>query len=98
MQRRRRQQSDVEGRVARAIPARASAGPQSNRQADEAGGVMETMMNESHHDRRVKLLRDVAVALSHYFDNHLADCHAQAVRMLVKAGPLRGHARRAISL
>jgi hypothetical protein len=45
-------------------------------------------------DRRMKLVRDVAVALADYFGDRPGDfgCHVQAVRMLIKAGPLRGYA------
>jgi hypothetical protein len=60
---------------------------------------METVMNKaplqlSTDDRRMKLVQDVADALAEYFGDHQGDfgCHVQAVKMLVKAGPLRGHA------
>ena len=45
-------------------------------------------------DQRLKLVQDVADALATYFGDRLGDfgCHIQAVRMLVKAGPLRGYA------
>jgi hypothetical protein len=84
----------VERHLVRAVPATAPGHAEFDRQADEASGVMEPYTGGAltSDDRRVKLVRDVAAALSRYFDNHLADCHAQAVRMLVKAGPLRGHA------
>ena len=42
----------------------------------------------------MKLVRDVAVALAEYFDDRPGNfgCHVQAVKMLIKAGPLRGYA------
>ena len=55
---------------------------------------MKAPLQLSADDRRMKLVRDVAIALAEYFDDRPGDfgCHVQAVRMLIKAGPLRGHA------
>jgi hypothetical protein len=45
-------------------------------------------------DQRMKLVQDVTDALAEYFGDRPGDfgCHVQAVRMLIKAGPLRGYA------
>jgi hypothetical protein len=42
----------------------------------------------------MKLVQDVADALATYFGDRQGNfgCHVQAVKMLIKAGPLRGHA------
>jgi hypothetical protein len=66
---------------------------------EKYGGVRSADMSEvpmqfSTEDQRKRLVQDVADALATYFGDRQGDfgCHILAVKMLIKAGPLRGHA------